>query len=256
VADEPQTGSDVAEPSLDARGVAQRLAALPERQMRTARLREIVLGCTPADAAWLLDTLATAGRAGGPPFDVSLIAAVDLAGGETLPYDSRRAIFEAASGLQLLACKELLLSESDTAEEQPTAPRPLVPGTRPLTLGERKALARSWDRDVLERLVTDPHTDVVRLLLGNPHLTETDILRIATSRRSSAEVLGLVLQSRRWGISPRVRKALVRNPNLPVATSLRLIGLLNRTDLQELAADPQLPNSVRASLQRRLRPPS
>lgn len=248
---------DERDPTLhDAREVAQRLAVLPDRRMRVARLLEIVTDCEPADAAWLLDTLATAGRAGGPPFDVSLLAAVDLASSDTLPYDIRRAIFEAADAAQLDACKELLLTDRETGAEKAGAPRPLVPGTRPLTLGERKSLARSWRRDVLERLLTDPHEDVVRLLLANPHVTETDILKIATSRRSSAAVLNLVLRSKKWALSPRVRKALIRNPNLPLATGLRLLGLLGDTDLRDLAQDPSLPASMIASLKRRLRPVS
>ena len=224
--------------------------------MRVARLREIVLSLSSDQAAWLLDALATAGRAGGPPFDLSLLAAVDLTTGDTLPYAQRRAIFEAARALGLAACEELLLTDPSVSDARSTAPRPLVPGTRPLTLGERKSLARSWRRDVIERLIADPNADVVALLLGNPHVTQGDILRIATSRRSSADVLHLVLGARRWGIDPRVRRALVRNPNLPTATTLRLVGLLNRAELRELAADPHLPSSLAAALDRRLRPPS
>jgi hypothetical protein len=240
----------------DARAAAHRLVRLPDRRMRSARLAEMLRERDPYDAAWLLDSLATAGRAGGPPFDVALLAAVDLAAGEELDYELRRAIFVAADECGLLACKELLLTDADVEEDVSAAPRPLVPGTRPLTLGERKALARSWRRDVLERLLVDPHADVVKLLLANPHVTEEDILRISTSRRSSSIVLGLVLQAERWGRRPRIRRALVRNPNLPLATALRLVGLLNRTEMRELAADPSLPDPLQQALGRRLRPPA
>lgn len=241
---------------LDARRVARTLAVLPERDMRAARLAEIVAAARPPDAAWLLDALATVGRGGGPPFDVSLLAAVDLLDGDRLPYDQRRAIFEAAQAQGLAACKDLLLSQAQVQDEQAAAPRALVPGTRPLTLGERKSLARSWDRTVLERLLADPHADVVRLLLKNPHVTEDDILRIATARHSSALVLTLVLRSRRWGTAPRIRRALVRNPRLPLATALRLLGLLGRRDLEQMSRDPHLAPRLAAALERRLRPPS
>lgn len=240
--------------SVEPRRVALRLAALPERSMRAARLAQILEASSPDQAAWLLDALATAGRAGGPPFDVSLLAAVDLFGETRVSYANRRAIFEAAEAHGLHACMDLLRSPEQIADEQPAAPRPLVPGTRPLTLGERKSLARSWDRTVLERLLVDPHTDVVRQLLGNPHVTEDDILRIATARASSAAVLELVLRSRRFGTHPRLRRALVRNPKLPLATALRLVGLLNRQELREIARDPHLPPRLAAAVERRLRP--
>lgn len=224
--------------------------------MRAARLAELVTATTPEQAAWLLDALATAGRAGGPPFDLSLLAAVDLFGDDRLPLAQRRSIGEAAEALGLHACADLLLApEGALGEEPANQPRPLVPGTRPLTLGERKSLARTWKRDVLERLLVDPHVDVVELLLRNPRLTEDDVLRIATARRASAAVLRIVLDNRRWNCRPRVRRALIRNPNLPEAASLRLVGLLNRVELRELGSDHKLPPRVSQAIRRRLAPP-
>lgn len=225
--------------------------------MRVAALCEQLIACEPDTAAWLLDALATAGRAGGPPYDVSLLAAIELAGSERLSYEQRRAIYEAAERLGLEACKELLFSSApSTADRDAAAPRPLTPGTRPLTLGERKSLARTWKRDVLERLIVDPHVDVIELLLANPRLTEDDVLRIATARRASAAVLELVMNSRRWNVRTRVRQALMRNPKLPEAMALRLVGLCNRTQLRVLAQDPALPDSVVAAVRRRLVTPS
>ncbi len=237
----------------DAHAVARRLAVLPEPAMRVAALCEQLLAREPEDAAWLLDVLATAGRAGGPPYDVSLLAAIELAGQDRLPYPTRRAIYEAADRLKLESCKELLFtSASPQLDEDAAAPRPLTPGTRPLTLGERKSLARTWKREVLERLLVDPHVDVVELLLRNPRLTETDVLRIATARRASAAVLELVLHAERWNCRPRVRRALLRNPNLPEAAAVRLVGLLNRPELRELGRDHTLPLSVSTAIHRRL----
>jgi hypothetical protein len=238
----------------DPRTIALRLAALPERAMRAATLAWIVARLSPLDAAWLLDALATVGRAGGPPFDLALLAAVDLGAEARLAYEARRTIFDAANRHGLEACKELLYTGVDETDDEALAPRALVPGTRPLTLGERKSLARSWKRAVLERLVADPAPDVVALLLANPHLTEVDVLKIATARRSSAAVLSLVLQSPRWAVRPAVRRALVRNPKLPEADRVRLVGLLNRAEMLEMSRDPRLPLRVLAALQRRLRP--
>jgi hypothetical protein len=241
----------------DAHGVARRLAVLPEPAMRAAALGEQLLARDPASAAWLLDALATAGRAGGAPYDLSLLAAIELMSSDRLPYADRRAIYEAAERHNLEACKELLFSsQGEEPDETAAAPRPLVPGTRPLTLGERKSLARSWDRNVLERLLGDPHVDVVELLLRNSRLTESDVLRIATARRASAGVLELILRARRWNCRQRVRRALLRNPNLPEAAALRLVGLLNRSELRELGRDPKLPRRVREAIGRRSRVPS
>ncbi len=251
---EPEGPDESARVPLDPHAVATRLSRLPDRAMRAARLATMIEGADPADAAWLLDVLATAGRSGGPPFFVGLLAAVDLLGTDKLGYETRAQIYAAASARGLAACMELLFVVDTPEDARAAAPRALVPGTRPLTLGERKALARSWRRDVLQRLITDPHADVVALLLANPHVTEDDVLRIATARRSSAAVLGLLLRSPRWSASPRVRVALVRNPKLPLPFALQLVGLLDAAQTAELAHDARLPLQLRAALERRVRP--
>src|SRR5688572_8898608 len=53
---------------------------------------------------------------------------------------------------------------------------------RPLTLGERKSIARRPRRDLIERALGDPHPEVIRLLLQNPRLTEADVIRICARR--------------------------------------------------------------------------
>lgn len=242
----------------DPRAVADRLANLPETTMRAAVLSEVLERMSTADAAWLLDVLATSGRAGGPPFDLALLAALDMVAESRLPYALQRRIFEEADRLNLLGCKELLYTPGldPTATETATAPRPLVPGTKPLTLGERKSLARGWKRDVLEKLLVDPAVDVIALLLDNPRVTEDDILRIATSRRAAADTLLMILGHRRWKTRPRIRRALLLNPRIPEAVAVRLVGLLPHQEVVELSRDPQLPLRVIAALRRRRIPRS
>ena len=210
---------------------------------------------SPEDAAWLLDGLATAGRAGGAPFDLALIAAVDLCGSERFGYDERREVFEAAERLGLEACQELLYSATeDMGAEDAARPRALIPGARPLTLGERKTLARSWDRGKLEKLIDDPHPDVVALVIANTRVTEDDILRLATARRATAKALQLIMDAPRWKARPRVRRALLRNPKLAEASALRLVGLLNKSELLEIKNDTQLSPRILHAIRRRLAP--
>ena len=238
------------------REMAEQLSALPEAAMRAASLHGRLQSMSRENAAWVLDGLATAGRAGGAPFDLALIAAVDLCGSERFAYEERRAIFAAAERLGLEACQELLYSSSDHAisQEDAARPRSLIPGARPLTLGERKALARSWDRSSLEKLINDPHPDVVALVVANPRVTEDDILRLATARRATATALQLIMDAPRWKARPRVRRALLRNPKLSEASALRLVGLLNRAELLEIKNDTQLSPRILHAIRRRLAP--
>ena len=73
-------------------------------------------------------------------------------------------------------------------EEEATPNLNRGPNTGP-TLGERKFLARRPDRQSFERLLADPHPQVLRQLLGNPHLTEMDIVRLLTLRPARASTV-------------------------------------------------------------------
>src|SRR5207237_1853542 len=97
-----------------------------------------------------------------------------------LPYPARKGLYEAARAHGAASLARLLIDASpatasdDEVKRQLRPERPLRPRGRALTLGERKALARSSRRELVAHLVRDPHPDVVRILLDNPVMTERD----------------------------------------------------------------------------------
>jgi hypothetical protein len=116
---------------------------------------------------------------------------------------------------------------------------------RPVTLGERKSLARTHDRALIQRVVRDPHPDVVRILLDNPSLTEEDVVHVCATRPNDPEVLQAVYRHRRWVVRYRPRNAIVRNPDTPLDTALLLAPLLRKPELREAATSSELPPSLR-----------
>ncbi len=118
---------------------------------------------------------------------------------------------------------------------------------RPLTLGERKSLARTSDRSLIQRVVRDPHPDVIRILLGNPSLTEEDVVRVCAARPNDPEVLQTVYRHRRWVVRYRPRNAILRNPDTPLDTALLLAPLLRKPELREAATSSELAPVVRLS---------
>jgi hypothetical protein len=103
---------------------------------------------------------------------------------------------------------------------------------RPLSLGERRALARQPSRSILRKLLRDPHPMVAHLVLANPRVTEEDILIMACRRPAIISVLHEVAQQ--WFHHARVRMALVLNPGSPAAISVPLLGLLVRHELAQV----------------------
>ncbi|MDH3726531.1 MAG: hypothetical protein OER77_03285 [Myxococcales bacterium] len=135
------------------------------------------------------------------------------------------------------------------ADEAVDAKRPIPDfgRGRPLTLGERKSLARTHDRILIQRVVRDPHPDVVRILLDNPSLTEEDVVHICAMRPNEPGVLQAVYRHRRWVVRYRPRNAIVRNPDCPLDTALLLVPLLRPGELKEAAMASGLAPPVRLS---------
>jgi hypothetical protein len=128
---------------------------------------------------------------------------------------------------------------------------------RPLTLGERKSLARKPDRGTMERLLRDPHPDVIARLLANPRLTEDDVLAMAVKRPARPDVLTQIALNVRFGSRPRIRRALVLNPDTPQDLAASISALLLRQELRLVVGSPQVSPALRALCMEHLerRPP-
>jgi hypothetical protein len=116
---------------------------------------------------------------------------------------------------------------------------------RPLALGERKSLARRRDRQLLARVLRDPHPDVIRIVLGNPALTEDDVVRLAARRPIHGDVLREVAASVRWILRYGVRLAVLKNPYAPLEVALPLVPLMTSQDLADIASTADLAPALR-----------
>ncbi|HEU0036059.1 MAG TPA: hypothetical protein VFQ53_35850 [Kofleriaceae bacterium] len=200
--------------------------------------------------------------------DVDTVLALECithaAADPALMYERRQALYEAAIDRGMPAIARLFLTTSPTVAMPPQLvkqlgpERPLRPAGRPLTLGERKALARTHSREQILLMIRDPHPQVVAILLGNPHVTESDIVKMAAARPGVPASLAKIAAHPRWSVRHAVKRALVQNPATPLADAIRIVTTLRAAELAELAADPALPEAlrthaaeIRAAMQRR-----
>jgi hypothetical protein len=178
----------------------------------------------------------------------ALVAIVDALNAEGMD-DFLQRLREQAAGESLLALARLIRHPADSVPPAAGGPRrdrvPDLGRGRELTLGERKSLARRADRDLMQRLLGDPHPDVIRRCLRNPRVTEDDVVRLAAKRPCRGEVLAEIARSR-WTHRPRVRFALVMNPFTPGDMALRIAGLLIRPELALVVGSPGVSSAVRA----------
>jgi hypothetical protein len=177
----------------------------------------------------------------------AIVDALNIEGMDDLVRQLREQVAEES----LLALGRLIRHTPSAAGTRTTSVHPSrerVPDDgrgRPLTLGERKSLARRPDRDTMQRLLADPHPDVIRRCLRNPRMTEDDVVRLAAKRPGRREVLREIACSV-WAHRPRVRMAIVMNPATAIEIAARIAGLLLRPELMLVARSPGVPAGVRA----------
>ncbi len=140
---------------------------------------------------------------------------------------------------------ERVLGASGAAEVMEDPSSALPHDVAELPLGVRRSLARGMDARMLEKLLLDPDPIVLDHLLRNPRLTEEHAIRIAARRPISEAALRAIAGSARFGMRPRVRVALARNPYSPTDLAVRLIGTLGLPVLREMRADGTLDPTVR-----------
>ncbi len=119
-----------------------------------------------------------------------------------------------------------------------------------LSLGQRRAAARTRDRFMIDRLIRDRNPMVIAQLLNNPRLVEQDVIHIAALRPTTPKVLTLVANHQRWSSRYAVRKALACNPYTPTPISLNLLSILMLQDLRFIANNGVLPRELQAEAQR------
>ena len=109
-----------------------------------------------------------------------------------------------------------------------------------LTLGERRALSKGLNKNMLSRLLSDPDPVVIKNLLDNPKTTERDAVKVASKRPNSSKILDTLALHIRWSRNYTVRKAIILNPYTMPRVSVLLMGSILTSDLKTVASDKTL----------------
>ena len=236
---------------MDAQQLARQLSALEDLGLRTRRAAEALSALEPRAAVTLLsDLLRAAGLRSAPAASAleGVLRALRLELDEEARAGLRRAA-EEATALEVLA---LVSAAAATRSFDHDREQWVDREMRARTLGERRSLARTRDRDLLTRLATDQDAVVVKHILMNPRCTEREVLLAASRRPQRPEVLEEIFRSRRWSVNRSVRRALALNPYSPPALASAALALLTAPDLREVARNLTLCPEVRVQARRLL----
>ncbi len=236
-------------PHAKAHALAQRIESIADPSIRVRYLRSVIEAMSPADVADLV-TFAVHGAEARDGTQGALLLALCLAMAAEECAPLRDEVVRAALERGQLATAALLSPGRGAREADEPLAVPDFGVGRPLALGERKSLARRRDRDLLARVLRDPHPDVIRILLDNPALTEDDVVRLCARRPVAPEVLREVFRSTRWIVRYGVRRAIVQNPFAPLDVALQLAVHLNAKDARIIARAAELPVLLRDTCRR------
>lgn len=228
-------------------------SSIRDRALASGYVRSVLRALPLDEAADLVTVLHAASVARDPVAgEAWLLLAIVLAGDDDQELADRLALALRRRGNGDLA--DAMSAAGGREIDESAAQVPDFGKGRPLSLGERKSVARSRDRALLARVLRDPHPDVIRILLGNPHLTESDVVRLSARRPVHGDVLREVCKSARWVVRYGVRLALVKNPYLPLALALRFVPQLTSTDQRVIVSSPELDPRLREACEAALAP--
>jgi len=229
--------------------IVKALCAVPERAMRTQLLAERLCALEPDAAARLMQAIIVAARVRRGGYCLALEAL-------SVPLLTRRAGNAFMSDMYTCARQSgfedlvRILSRPPASRVSSDAP---ADGADEIPSGMRVSMARSGNRHQLARLLSDTNPLVIRELLKNPALTESDVLKLSSRRPVAADVQREVFHSRRWAARYSVKKALILNPYTPTDIGIKIVHLLMVQDLRRVAESRDLHPWLRESALERMR---
>lgn len=226
-------------------GFVAKIIAVVDPSLRlNLAAQELTHMAPPAAAREVADAIRASVAARDPKAQAALLAIVGALGANKLEYATLQRLYQAGQTLGYQAVARIFLDPHRGGGVAPAPERALRPNDRPLTLGERKSLARTKNRDLLALLARDPHPDVVAILLGNPQVTERDVVRIAAHRPGIPAALRAIAEHPRWLAARHVRLALVHNPATELGLAIRIIATLLRGDIETIVHNEALHSEI------------
>ncbi len=115
-----------------------------------------------------------------------------------------------------------------------------------MSVAEKIKLATLGNREARTLLLRDANRLVSLAAAQSPRITEGEILSLANSKTTNADVLRFIYETRDFLKVYALRAALVRNPKVPLPTALKFLPTLQERDIKELSRDRNVPATVQA----------
>jgi hypothetical protein len=136
-------------------------------------------------------------------------------------------------------------AEAKAPEEEKRERLSLTQKIARMNVSERIQAGLKGDKDTRMILVRDPAKVVFRAVLQSPKLSDAEVENFATMKNVSDEVLRTIAASRKFMKNYVIARNLLNNPKTPLDVSLTLLNRMTTADLQYLAKNRNIPETLR-----------
>lgn len=148
------------------------------------------------------------------------------------------------------AARKTVEEESEEYEKRKRKEETLLTKIGKLNVGERVTLAIKGGKEIRSILLKDSAKEVVRKVLENPKITDSEIDMLTKSRTVTEEALRIVAKKKEWMKNYSIMSGLVNNPKTPAGVAMPYVKFLRKKDLVILEKNRNVSSAVRAAAQK------
>lgn len=137
------------------------------------------------------------------------------------------------------------------APPQAPPPEDPQPGSAAASM-DKIQLALHGNRDERMMILKDLNKTLHPFVLRNPNLQIEEVLTAAKLTTVNPELLMGIANKREWGSRADIASALVRNPNTPIGTAIKLLDNVSQGELRLLAKDPRAKTPIAQAARKKL----
>lgn len=119
-----------------------------------------------------------------------------------------------------------------------------------MSIAEKIKLATLGNKEARGMLLRDSNKLVAVAAIRSPRLTDAEVMAQANSRNAHEDVLRVVYTNKEWTKDYQVKLALVKNPKVPVAITMKFLTTLRESDVKDLAKNKNVSSGVQTLARR------
>ncbi|MCI0670788.1 MAG: hypothetical protein L0Y64_10035 [Myxococcaceae bacterium] len=119
-----------------------------------------------------------------------------------------------------------------------------------MSTAERIKLATLGNKEARSILLRDSNKLVAMAAIRSPRVTDAEVLAQAYNKSAHDDVLRAIYGNKEWIKEYTIKLALVKNPKVPVAITMRFLSTLRESDVKDLAKNKNVAQGVQVMARR------